>query len=43
MKIPVLGGNGFIGSHVVDELLDAGHEVRIFGRRLRCGENLRTD
>ncbi len=33
MKILVLGGNGFIGSHVVDELLDAGHEVRVFGRR----------
>ncbi len=33
MKILVLGGNGFIGSHVVDELLDAGHDVRVFGRR----------
>ena len=33
MKILVLGGNGFIGSHVVDELLDAGHAVRVFGRR----------
>lgn len=33
MKILVLGGNGFIGSHVVDELLDAGHVVRVFSRR----------
>ena len=33
MNILVLGGNGFIGSHVVDELLDAGHDVRVFGRR----------
>jgi UDP-glucose 4-epimerase len=32
MKCLVLGGGGFIGSHVVDRLLDAGHEVRIFER-----------
>ena len=32
MKILILGGNGFIGSHVVDELLSAGHSVRVFGR-----------
>lgn len=32
MKILVLGGNGFIGSHVVDSLLAAGHQVRIFDR-----------
>ena len=28
----VLGGNGFIGSHVVDNLLSAGHFVRVFDR-----------
>ena len=32
MKCLVLGGGGFIGSHVVDQLLDAGHDVRIFER-----------
>lgn len=32
MKILAIGGNGFIGSHVVDALLAAGHRVRVFGR-----------
>jgi UDP-glucose 4-epimerase len=32
VNVLVLGGNGFIGSHVIDELRDANHEVRVFGR-----------
>jgi UDP-glucose 4-epimerase len=30
MKIVVAGGSGFIGSHVVDALLEKGHEVLIY-------------
>lgn len=32
MKILVLGGNGFIGSHVVEALAKNGHEVRVLSR-----------
>jgi len=30
MNIGVIGGSGFIGSHVVDKLIDSGHKVTIF-------------
>ncbi|MBI2855209.1 MAG: NAD-dependent epimerase/dehydratase family protein [Chloroflexi bacterium] len=30
MNIGVIGGSGYIGSHIVDKLIDAGHEVTIF-------------
>jgi len=33
MKILITGGSGFIGSHIVDELLRLGHEVRILDRK----------
>ena len=32
MKCVVFGGNGFIGSHLVDALLSGNHEVRVFDR-----------
>jgi UDP-glucose 4-epimerase len=32
MKVTVIGGSGFLGSHVADSLSEAGHEVRIFDR-----------
>ena len=33
MKIVVLGGSGFIGSHVADELSKRGHKVTIFDKK----------
>ena len=30
MRALVTGGAGFIGSHLVDELIEAGYEIRIF-------------
>ena len=32
MKVLVLGGSGFLGSHVADQLTMAGHHVQIFDR-----------
>ena len=44
MKCLILGGAGFIGSHLAEGLLTAGHQVRIFDRpNLVRPENLLAD
>ena len=41
MRALVTGGGGFLGLYVVEQLLDAGHHVRVFCRG--CYESLRRD
>ena len=33
MKITVLGGSGFLGSHIADALSNKGHQVTIFDKK----------
>jgi len=35
VRILVLGGTGFIGSHIVDALLDEGHVIKVIDRTLK--------
>ena len=43
MKVLVIGGAGYIGSHVVKEMMKAGHKVTVFDNLSRLGstENLK--
>src|ERR1700733_7161122 len=36
MRVLVTGGAGFIGSHVIEALTSAGHEVRVLDALLAC-------
>ena len=41
MKVMVIGGAGYIGSHVVKAMMNAGHKVTVFDNLSSgCEENL---
>jgi UDP-glucose 4-epimerase len=46
MRVCVIGGSGFLGSHVADQLSAAGHEVLIYDRKpspwLRAEQNMQV-
>ena len=45
MKVLVIGGAGYIGSHVVKEMMKAGHKVTVFDNLssgLRCNLSRKT-
>ncbi|MGH9150926.1 MAG: NAD-dependent epimerase/dehydratase family protein [Acidimicrobiales bacterium] len=43
MRVLVTGGSGFVGSHVVDALVEAGHGVRVLDRAAPAHPNTGTE